>query len=102
MIIGIDSLVAHAKWENFILKLSAVGMVLFHFYALFFVTLSYYPAKSVAGFFQYTSQYKPDFFKSPFTEVLLAITAFVFLLFLYQFITKPEKQTIKNNNTRSR
>ena len=76
---------------------AALGMVLFNWFSLWFVSQSYYgDIFSYQTFFLRASQYKPWFFKTPLLEAWLGLgilTSVWFLLSLIRYTRKQDTRT---------
>ena len=79
-----------ASLKSCLVKLLAVLMVIFHWYALLVVSASYYDLSSIRMFIVQASQYKPWFFKGGFLFSLIALAMSVNLVFLLQYLKEPE------------
>ena len=59
--------------EKLIIFLAVLGMVIFNWYSLWFVSLSYFDNSNFYTFFLQASQYKPWFFKTPFLPGIVGL-----------------------------
>lgn len=64
-------LVAGSGFRKMIVFLAVMGMVIFNWYSLWFVSSSYFDNSNFNTFFLQASQYKPWFFKTPFLPVII-------------------------------
>lgn len=72
--------------------ISAILMIIFNWYSLWFVASSYYEPSNIKTFFLQASQYKPWFFKTPILPVFMVLTAgaSVSLCYLLLYYMKNE------------
>lgn len=84
------------KLKSFFLILISAFMIIFHWYALIFVSASYYNLTSYSLFLIQASQYKPWYFKGIFLTFILFISLilnFIFLIKYFRFLKSNEKNT---------
>lgn len=91
ILIGATSWIHVQSRSNIIPKLMGVGATLLHFYALYYVVTSYfYPV--VPTFFLQASQYKPDFFKSPWLETYTLIGIISVILWVWYYLRYEKEE----------
>lgn len=83
--IGIMTIASKTKKQILFVKILGLAMILFHGYAIIFVSRSYY-SWPFAQFFLQASQYKPWFFKTPFLQVYAVLFVVLLLIFCAKYI----------------
>lgn len=86
------------KLKSIILGLLSGFMIILHWYALIFISASYYDISSYNIFLIQASQYKPWYFKGIFLTLILLISFtlnLVFLIKYFRFFNSNEKKTTK-------
>ena len=93
LIIGFYTIIPENSFKKVLIQLLGLGMILLHVYSFFFVISSYYSFQSIRIFFLQASQYKPEFFKTPYLEFYLACSflSLFFLIWYYLRIQTHEK-----------
>ena len=68
------------KIKTILVKTLGLLMIFFSYYAIYFVSSSYFNNKNLNLFFIQASQYKPGLIKSPMIEIIISINIISLLI----------------------